>query len=386
MGAATIAASFLMCIVFNMILPSGDVYSDVALMTNTLTFKLGDSLELAGCKVCHGITEDELYSKTNSCDVCLTNEYYLCGGYSSILNNITQLQNRKECVNETLRVTNKREFKSDACQKDDYCCLQTFDEQIIQSTSHLDPRLLTTCYSYSERLDFDYCYVTGKANYLYCLHLQKLDPTFFQQLGKLIESDVSYGGKDKIKNKLFTYKKVDNSTTMFSENFTCEDKCGVYMKPKIKNQPLNRRCNEHACQVHLQYLHLQTNILNLQEWKNTTDFQRGVKIGGKSCSLLRIYGATIIIPILLNFLFNVVLFKNDLRVGKANKWEVIPLVLLCYPQYKTVKFLGMFFFSHRDEEILNRDKEENDRVVAPLEPFLESSLQVRFFFQFLIIY
>ena len=223
MGATTIAASFLMCIVFNLILPSGDVYSDVALMTNTLTFNLGDSFELAGCRICHGISEDELYSKINSCDICLTNKYYDCGRSSSILNKITQLQNGKECVNETFRVTNTLEFKSDACQKNDSCCLQSFDEHNIQSTSHLDPRVLTKCYLLSEQLEyleFDLCYVFGKANINYCNRLHKFDSTFKYQLDKLIRTDVSFGGKDKIKNKCFTYEKVGNSTIMFSENFT----------------------------------------------------------------------------------------------------------------------------------------------------------------------
>ena len=70
------------------------------------------------------------------------------------------------------------------------------------------------------------------------------------------------------------------------------------------------------------------------------------------------------------------LLVNDFRNQKANIFEIIPLVLLFYPQYKTIKFLVQYLI-HRDETVLNREKEENDRNVAPLEPFLESALQVR---------
>ena len=83
------------------------------------------------------------------------------------------------------------------------------------------------------------------------------------------------------------------------------------------------------------------------------------------------------VPCLLNLAFNTVLFANDLKNQKANIFEVIPLIFLFYPQYKTLKFLAQYLFIHDDENLLTQDKEENDRTVAPLEPFLESCLQVK---------
>ena len=83
------------------------------------------------------------------------------------------------------------------------------------------------------------------------------------------------------------------------------------------------------------------------------------------------------VPCLLNLAFNTVLFANDLKNQKANIFEVIPLIFLFYPQYKTLKFLAQYLFIHDDENLLTQDKEENDRTVAPLEPFLESCFQVR---------
>ena len=73
----------------------------------------------------------------------------------------------------------------------------------------------------------------------------------------------------------------------------------------------------------------------------------------------------------------VVWYSKDVREKKANLFEVIPLVLLFYPQYKTLKYLAQYLFVHCDENQLDKDKDDNDRSIAHLEPFLESSFQVR---------
>ena len=377
MGVASVVASILMCFCFNMILPSGDVYSDVYLLINVLTFNLGDSIELSGCKVCYGVTEEELYAETTSCDVCFTSKLDSCGGYPQMLKKLTNIQNQKECGNNIYRVARTHEFNNHHCLNNDLCCLQSFKTVVNDiNMLKLNPRLLYECFR-NLHPDYDTCYVTGKASGLYCSSLQKLDSTFISKLNKHILSDVFFGGKDHLKNKFLSYEKASESSVRFVRNFTIMDnKCGVYFQPKLKNQPLNRRCNEHACQLHLRYLHRISNIYNLELWKNTTTFRGGIKYGGPICSSLSTYGWFLLVPILLNALFNLFVFKNDLGTGKANKFEIIPILLLCYPQYKTFKFLWMYIFCHRDEAVLNRDKEEHDRDVAPLEPFLESCLQV----------
>ena len=139
----------------------------------------------------------------------------------------------------------------------------------------------------------------------------------------------------------------------------------------------SHHCNEDSCLTHLKAIRLYTPITDLTEWRKRTEYYQGRKAGGVTCRLLRIFGASILFPIFLNLTFSIVLFVNDFRHEWANIFEVIPLMLLCYPQYKVIKFLTRFLFIHRDENILNKDKEEHDRTIAPLEPFLESCLQVR---------
>ena len=97
--------------------------------------------------------------------------------------------------------------------------------------------------------------------------------------------------------------------------------------------------NEDVCLTHLKTLHVFTSIHDLSDWKEKTDYFHGIRVGGSTCTLLRIYGISIFFPILLNLSFTVLLYSSDLRDGKAKSFEIIPLVLLVYPQYKTIKFL-----------------------------------------------
>ena len=152
---------------------------------------------------------------------------------------------------------------------------------------------------------------------------------------------------------------------------------GCFIASKGYKLPRGHYCNEDSCLTHLKSLHFGTSIHDLTEWRKKTDFYVGVKVGGLTCKVLQIYGISILIPILLNLSFTIVVFVNDIRKQKANLFEIIPILILFYPQYKTLKFLLQYIFIYRDENLLNEEKEENNRTVASLEPYLESCLQVR---------
>ena len=73
---------FSLTIFFNMMLPSGDVYSDVALMIQTWTFKNIESEELFGCRACYDKDEQDLVPSQKDCTTCVTKNYeFLCGTY-----------------------------------------------------------------------------------------------------------------------------------------------------------------------------------------------------------------------------------------------------------------------------------------------------------------
>ena len=87
MGLATVIVSFVVCLSLNVGLNSFDVYSDITLSINTLTFNLGDSLLISGCKLCSGKEDKEVFTvKNSSCQHCLTqNDYFQCGRSFKIL-------------------------------------------------------------------------------------------------------------------------------------------------------------------------------------------------------------------------------------------------------------------------------------------------------------
>ena len=96
MSTTTVIVSFIVCFTFNIFLNSFDVFSDTALAYNALTFNLGSSLLLSGCRVCHGKVNKDVFNYINgSCQQCLTKNYHFgCGRSFEMLNKLNELQNK----------------------------------------------------------------------------------------------------------------------------------------------------------------------------------------------------------------------------------------------------------------------------------------------------
>ena len=60
MGLFTIFRIFTLAILFNLCLPTGDIYSDIGLMVQTIKFKNSDTYEMLGCRACYGKEEAEM--------------------------------------------------------------------------------------------------------------------------------------------------------------------------------------------------------------------------------------------------------------------------------------------------------------------------------------
>ena len=396
MGVASVIATFVMCILFNIILPTGDVYSDINLMYLALNFDLDNGLELEGCKSCYFKTEEEVYHpkkdlKHDEWNTFLYDPFFSCGTSISMLEKLREFEANKNSriSNETFRLVDLDYlplFFGECDEKIDHCCAtQTKEMKKENQVQKIDPKkLIWPCHSLTE--EFDYCIVTGKESAIYCSSLTT-DLKFVEQFkDRFIHVSTST-----INEKIFFYRysRINHSFVMEEKTSSITDsdvKCGLlfyrHNNNNIKHHPPGTRkykhyFNQDVCLTHLKSLHFHTSITDLAEWRNKIDHIASIKVGGVTCRLLQIYGTCILIPIILNLSFNIVLFINDFREKKANIFEVIPVILLVYPQYKTLKFLSQYIFIHRDENLLNREKEENDRTVAPLEPFLESCFQVR---------
>ena len=62
-------------ILFGILFPTGDITLDIKFMERALTFNVGKTLELLGCKLCYK-NEDLVYErKDKNCSTCLVNDY-----------------------------------------------------------------------------------------------------------------------------------------------------------------------------------------------------------------------------------------------------------------------------------------------------------------------
>ena len=418
MGVGSVIVTFVMCILFNVLLPSGDIGSDLKLMYLALTFNLGDSLVLEGCKLCYNKNQEDVYgsinnleknSSYNKCKTCQFDPRLSCGSSIPILKKMIQLEAENEnCLNDkTIRLTQQDRLEFGECEKEinnfegDGCCITKHDPKTKENPiPKLDRnKLFHSCFSGTKELEF--CFVAGKESGNNCIAMTGFTIEEIEQFIDIFQQWIDnemkkYNSRSSIRNEsIIFFPYTQNNKTTFLEQdikdmFNLESKemihsvtdsdidCGILMyRHKISPKPSYvYHCNEDYCLTHLRSLHGFTTIYNLNEWRKRTDYVVGVKVGGLLCRLLRIYGTSILIPIFLNLLFNVVLFFNDYKEKKSNIVEVLPLLCLVYPQYKTMKFLAQYLFIHRNEEILKKEKEENNRDVASLEPFLESCLQV----------
>ena len=109
MALGSLIRIFVMTILFNLFLPTGDIYSDIGLMLETIQFRVSDSYEILGCRACHGKTEADIAElRINNC-LCArgTGRTHLfcgekvefCGNFVSSFRKMIELDNLKHCEN-----------------------------------------------------------------------------------------------------------------------------------------------------------------------------------------------------------------------------------------------------------------------------------------------
>ena len=392
---------FVMRFIFNILLPSFDSYSDITLAYKTFTFRLGESLLLAGCRVCQGKDETEIYTlKNKSCQQCFTRIVSQSGngacGYSyDFLVKIHELERKDTCDNENFswtinfnETTNSNVLKNEKCDfSKDHCCLENKNGKNI---SNLYDPLDKSLFAYPTSLmGFDrnqMIYVSGllsgKLSMSYCQgvfyeYFKKTSQRFYAYVNNNITTI-----KSPVKSELYMkFVKSSDGRISLENGYTDDDDCGILFQDKrdddehfigIEN---NKICGMDSCLIHLQKLKLKFNISSIDEWKYKTFYDHSTKVGGKICQLLWIYGLSILVPIFLNMTFQSFVFFEDLNNGEAAMVEMLFVPLLCYPQWKTFRILLAFIFD-RNKDKLNQAEDKFDSEVGTLEPFLESALQV----------
>ena len=414
MGLTSVVSIFATCILFNIILPTSDVGTDLDLMYQTVSFNMGDSLELDGCKFCYRKTEKDVYHPTkdrakNHCKTCIYDPNAKCGRFSRIIRKVKQYQDEeKNCLDSnsfTYKTydmgRSKSTFVNEKCEEiyEDCCAMKTKTKR-VNPIQKLDPKkLFWPClpirYLHTQYVnfnltirsdDFDYCSVSGQESYTYCSGFKPLQ--FIEQLQKVTILVVNSSSKETV--FFYPFSLINQTWTIQEKNHSITDpkiSCGILFF-RHNNEYDHQRadtflknyvyyCNEDVCLIHLKALHRDTSITNLTEWRKKTEYLAGRKVGGFTCHLLQIYGWSILIPFILNLSFNIVLFIDDFQDGKAKQFEIIMIIFAFYTQYKTLKFLMHYLFIHHDEDVLRQDKDAHDKNVANREPFLESCFQVR---------
>ena len=135
MGVGSVIATFVMCFLFNIILPTGDVGSDIKLMYSSLTFNLGESLQLEGCKSCYHKSEKEVYYpeedfSDNECKTCLFDPHLGCGVYLQSLKKIREYGLEKQfCLEEVAYFTDQDKIEFGECdEENDKCWMKAVKE------------------------------------------------------------------------------------------------------------------------------------------------------------------------------------------------------------------------------------------------------------------
>ena len=289
------------------------------------------------------------------------------------------------------------------CDYNHFCCFETRNnnskiknkyEQKMKSLQ-IHPRLLVDCDNsrlndVSNNVFYDTCLLAGKATGGYC-SLYIVRPNTKEIESFLEENEKNFTKTNFTGMALKFLLKNDSSSGLSAivpvviENLNKDEhfECGVFLKPKNVNiigDRIGVDCGINTCKIHLDYLHYYIDGMHdLQSWKTKISYNGGVRVGGRNCNLLRIYAWTMVIPIIINLLFSGVIFYYDWRSGLSSKYETPFLLLLLYPQWRTLKIL-MRYFTHKEEEELVNQLDENDKDVSFIEPFCESGLQVRTFY------
>ena len=162
---------------------------------------------------------------------------------------------------------------------------------------------------------------------------------------------------------------------------------GSFTKHHINAVNDNMVCDQSVCSIYLHSLgsRFYSKNFDYENWKNLMNFDSSnLRIGGKICGLLTLYGWSILVPILLNMAFQISTFHRDFKDKKVSGFEFLSVIILCYPQWRCIKTLVNFFY-HKDETKLQTEKRTYERDLETLEAFTEAGIQVGISISYFII-
>jgi hypothetical protein len=396
MAIGGVIATFVMTIIFGIIAPTFDVSSDVKLLFDVVTFQVGNSYELAGCRSCHGLSSDEVYQpKVESCKQCLSSPRYKiwspstsCGFTPHYLDKIRELKEDPTCTRKLFGFndTIDKLGHEDECKPKDHCCIhRTNTSRTLSQFTSTDRRINTylckTMSNLTKENNCQFCKHTGTSSGAFCKSLFTRSLTRNPHQVKKMFSQAKQNCRKNTyfkMNENFSNKSMNESITI-ENNFTHKDQCGISFTTHPFNAVQdNTVCDKSVCSIHLDSVSLKfyAKEFSYEKWENLMNYDNANRrIGGQICNVLTIYGWSILIPILLNITFHICIFYRDLNKKKVSRFEIIPVLILCYPQWRCIKMLVSYLY-HKNESRLQSEKQTYEREVETMEAFAEAGIQV----------
>ena len=394
MALGGVIATFVMTIIFGIIAPTFDVGSDVKLLVDVVTFQVGDSLELSGCRMCYGLSTDEVYNpKVEHFKTCISspvgidlNPSVKCDFSAASMDQLRVIKGDSTPRKKVWVVRNEELVSEDECNSTEKCCIhKTNTSRTSSQWTHIDGRIqtpfCTPLWNVTAEHSCLLCFHVAKESLFYCnLMLLTLGQKYNSQwknmrnIAKLNNCDSLYYTM----NRNFSKQDV-NQNILFKETFTHDDQFGLSFRTHdINSINENMVCDQSVCLTHLNSVSkfYSSPDFNYESWKHLMIYDRlNRRIGGKLCTVLTIYGWSILIPIFLNLTFHICMFYRDLKNRKVSHVEFISVLILCYPQWRCIKFLVNYLY-HKDENRLQNEKETYQREVETIEAFAEAGIQV----------
>ena len=396
-----VAHTISIMIVMNIVVPSFDVFSDIKLSYDTVNYELTDEYELYGCRYCYQ-PGSKFYNNINvhnTCKTCISspidtraNPSLRCSNSIFALKTLLKMTKASQCSDRSLRLPLRgNAFLEEDCKSSDECCI-TNDEMsqtVSQFESHGPGTKPCACQEISslgyetnirDADSCEACILSGRSSCSYCLSLSRRKGIREKVFDMIYRLEATNCGNASFKLNTANKGKKDEKGVSIQRNFTHMDQCGIWFT-RVKSKDdmhSNRVCDIDFCTAYFENVGLAvyTNDLSYEKWKNMMKYSlNNLRLGGKICKILSIYGYSTIIPILLNLILHAVLFYKDLKKKRASYYEAIPILFLIYPQYKCAKIVIQFFI-HKDSTKLQQNKNDFERDYGTLEAFTESGIQV----------
>ena len=362
--------TFVMSILFGILLPVVDIVSDGYLLVNTMSFN-GKSLAMAGCRSCYDRESHKDYTKEKPCNVCAFMPYgfggIYCGFYQAALDKMTELIENNACPkNEAWSIVKKhnsaeRVFeRQPVCSTTTGCCITIMEDEAKDRSNDINSFVPNSIHWIYCRVkdQCELCLGVGSGDVSSCNHMLKSDLKLHSKVRSCSEGYFAVNASQK------------NS---FQKQTECgiHDDCCIHMKKPHKNS-YYFRCND-VCRLHLDFVSMYSQkIYDYASWSTQTDYVMGMLVGGYICGITRIYGWCLLIPIFLNWAFVVRLWMIDYRKQKTSLNTFVFGLTMTYPMFLVAKYLGKW----RNREQMRQQKAEFDRDVGTAEGYLESLAQV----------